>query len=833
MNTQSYGLIFNASRGCMMAVAETASNASKSSSSTTRARRRSSKCKRSPASPKTDKFDPSKPPSAQQIQARAATNSIVSNTARGSAVNAGNNINITATGAGKDSNILIQGSDIKAGNNASLLADNRIDLLAAKNETSQQSTNSSSSGSIGVSLSTQGLSATASASKGKGKSDGQGTSCTNARVGAGNAVVIQSGGDANIKGAVVAANQIKADIGGNLKIESLQDTNTYSASQKSSGFSLSVPITGGDFGASVSASKSKIDSNFQSVKEQSGFKAGDGGFQVSVANNTSLTGGVIASTQTAVDGKANTFTTGGALTITDVQNTASFKGTAVGGTIGVGSQLGSSGAGVGKMQGSAASTTTSGISGIAGNQAVRTGDAETGLKPIFNADKVQKDIDAQVKITTAFGQQGAKAIGDYAGKKLKEADAKLAQAEAADKAGQTDLANERRREAQDLQDTWGEGKLGRVFLHTALGGLTGNFSGAIGAGVTQAAIPYIGEQIAKLDVPLEVKQAFVQISSGLLGAAVGGPGGAASALNATSQNYLSHQERNNLRTRYDNCKNSTGSISACQRQVVEDYAAKSVDNDKALLIACINAQSPQCRTAMTESIDYAADRRMDNYGRSSDRLRSGQVNFAQAYSLPDGQGVNYYTDRTARNNFYRAVQDVVTDKGSTVMWPQMAADVTANSRLGMHDFITCQGGIGTGTVMCGASKEINTAIFGDAFTHFSTGLLFGAPVTGTAADRFDRNMVTREQVAAQPTWVRVQREVSGRPLGEWTLIGAGAAIPKLFPWQMPAMPGAFNNGTMFNQDARIQYGNQLVDQYRARPAPNQTTQPNSTIKTTP
>lgn len=49
--------------------------------------------------------------------------------------------------------------------------------------------------------------------------------------------------------------------------------------------------------------------------------------------------------------------------------------------------------------GKAQSTTQSGISGIAGNTAARTGDKETGIGKIFDQTKVQKEIDAQTKIT--------------------------------------------------------------------------------------------------------------------------------------------------------------------------------------------------------------------------------------------------------------------------------------------------------------------------------------------------------------------------------------------------------------------------------------------------
>ncbi|EIJ46875.1 putative surface adhesin [Herbaspirillum sp. GW103] len=73
-----------------------------------------------------------------------------SNTVRGSTVTAGGSVNISSQGGGADSNIVIQGSDIKAGVNATLKAANEVRLLAAQNTSEQHSSNQSSSGSVGV-----------------------------------------------------------------------------------------------------------------------------------------------------------------------------------------------------------------------------------------------------------------------------------------------------------------------------------------------------------------------------------------------------------------------------------------------------------------------------------------------------------------------------------------------------------------------------------------------------------------------------------------------------------------------------------------------------------
>ena len=337
---------------------------------------------------------------------------------RGSIVAAGNNVNITATGAGADSNILVKGSQIQAANSARLAADNQVKLLAAQNTSSQSGTNTSSSGSLGVSYGAAGWGFSAWAAKSKGASDGADSSATNTQIAAGNTAIIQSGGDTTLKGAVVAANTVTAKIGGNLRIESLQDTASYASKQSSVGGSISVGATG-ITGGGASGSQSKIDSNFASVGQQSGIKAGDGGFNVTVNNNTDLKGAVIASNQAAVEQGKNTFTTGENLTTSNLQNSVSFSGSAVGISADVGQQAGKFGVsgvgvGVGSDKGSANSTTTAGISGIAGNTAVRSTDAETGLKKIFDPAKVQREINAQVQITQAFSKEAPKAVAKFA-----------------------------------------------------------------------------------------------------------------------------------------------------------------------------------------------------------------------------------------------------------------------------------------------------------------------------------------------------------------------------------------------------------------------------------
>lgn len=466
-----------------------------------------------------------------------STSTSQSDTARGSSVTAGGNVAIIATGAGQDSNLTIQGSAVEAGKSALLFADNQIKLLAAKNEASQQSSNSASSGSIGISVGTDGFMVNASVSKARGNADGTDTSYTSTQVrGGGNTgdmVIVQSGGDTTVKGAIIAANTVKADVGGNLNIESLQDTSTYTGKQQSAGGSISVGA--GNMSGSISLSKSNIDSDFASVTQQSGIKAGDGGFQVDVQGNTDLKGAVIASTDTAVNNRDNTFTTGGELTTSDIQNTASYSGKSVGISVGAGytgstTSLNGTGVGIGKNEGNSSSTTSSGISGVAANTAVRSTDAETGLKPIFDADKVQREINAQVAITQAFSKEAPKAVASFA-------------------AGQA--AELRKQGNEEEAKKWDENGTYRIALHTATGALGGGLSGAAGAAASASTANLMNELQDSIQQSLQaaglnegaakvLAQGVATLTAAGVGSVIGGVHGAATAATVDANNRALH-----------------------------------------------------------------------------------------------------------------------------------------------------------------------------------------------------------------------------------------------------------------------------------------------------
>lgn len=195
-------------------------------------------------------------------------------------------------------NITTEGTQIQAGNDISLSAGNDITLGAAQNTTS--SSNDSSSAGIGLSASVGiglngpsasiGINVSGQIGNGSDQSLGHG----NTNVLAGGDVSITSGNDTTLSGARVEADTVTADIGGDLTIESLQ--NTSASGSSSAGGSIGVnfnPLTGG-VGGSFSLNGGAGGGTSAWVNEQSGIFA-ENAIDIAVGGNTDLIGGAIVS----------------------------------------------------------------------------------------------------------------------------------------------------------------------------------------------------------------------------------------------------------------------------------------------------------------------------------------------------------------------------------------------------------------------------------------------------------------------------------------------------------------------------------------------------------
>ncbi|QYN44950.1 filamentous hemagglutinin N-terminal domain-containing protein [Gilliamella sp. ESL0441] len=256
-----------------------------------------------------------------------------------SGVSAGKNINIVATGdANKNGgDITLKGSDIKAGNDINLTANRDLNVIGAVNTQHSDRDEKSYGAAAGIQFQVggdeSGLRFKANGNFSREREVADGSAWTESVIDAKNKLNIKTGNDVNVVGGQLKGDTVKMDVGNNLNIQSLQDTDDYDYEK----ISASVSGTGGTgFSANGSISATNIDSKWASVTDQSGIFAGKGGYDIYVGNNTDLKGAVIASE--AEDKSKNKLDTG-TISFSDIKNKADFKVTHVsvsGGTGGPG-----------------------------------------------------------------------------------------------------------------------------------------------------------------------------------------------------------------------------------------------------------------------------------------------------------------------------------------------------------------------------------------------------------------------------------------------------------------------------------------------------------------
>ncbi|HGG9108906.1 hemagglutinin repeat-containing protein [Enterobacter cloacae] len=456
-----------------------------------------------------------------------------SDTVAGSTLNAGNNLSITATGKGKgenSGNILIGGSQLKAGGDTALVAANDIVLGGAASTQQTTGKNSSSGGGAGVSIgggkSGYGIGVFANVNASKGSEKGDGTAWTETTLDSGGTVSMTSGRDAILNGAQVSGDKIVADIGRDLWMSSQQDSNDYKSTQNSTaaGGSFSFgSMTGSGY---ISASQDKMKSTYDSVQEQTGLFAGDGGFDVTVGRHTQLDGAVIASTATADKNSLDT----GTLGFRDIHNEADYKVSHSGVSLSGGGDFGGD-AFKGNLPGGVVSA--AGSSGHAegttqaavgeGNITIRdtanqqqdvaslsrdTEHANDSISPIFDKEKEQKRL-AQVSAISDIGGQ----VADIARTQgelnaLKEA-----------RKTHPDLTVEQLKETQtyrDEQAKFGTGSTIQRGIQAATAALQGLAGGDIASALAGASAP----ELAHLLKSTEGNPAVNTIAHAILGGAV-------------------------------------------------------------------------------------------------------------------------------------------------------------------------------------------------------------------------------------------------------------------------------------------------------------------------
>ncbi|EFS8478459.1 filamentous hemagglutinin, partial [Escherichia coli] len=443
--------------------------------------------------------------------------------AKGSTLTAGNNLSIQATGSGVkgvDGDLTIQGSQIKAGNNVLLQANRDVNLVSAENTSKLEGKNTSSGGSVGVGIGVgpggSGFSLSASVNQGKGSEKGNGTTHTETTVDAGKQLTIISGRDTTLTGAQAGGETVKVDAGRHLTLTSEQDSDRYDSKQKNA--SAGGSIGTGSASASVSHSRDKMHSNYDSVQEQTGIFAGRGGFDVTTGQHTQLNGAVIASTATADKNRLDT----GTLGFSDTENRADFKtehqsaGLSTGGSV-AGNFLGNMANNLlvgANHEGHADSTTQSAVS--AGNITIRdtqsqkqdvadlnrdAAHANQTLSPIFDREKEQQRLQ-QAQLIGEIGNQVAdiaRTEGQIAGEKAKRDPAALNQAraelEAAGKPFTEQDVAQRAYNNGMAASGFGTGGKYQQAIQAATAAVQGLAGGNLRAALAGGAAPYLAEVV--------------------------------------------------------------------------------------------------------------------------------------------------------------------------------------------------------------------------------------------------------------------------------------------------------------------------------------------------
>ena len=472
----------------------------------------------------------------------------------GSSIGSKNKVNITADSDNSaKGNIHITGSVIEAPE-VNLNATNNLSLDAGTNSSVQRDTYTSSGWSVGATVSPHGNGVIGlDANVYKGKENALETTKTHTgTIIRGKQVNTVSGNDTEIIGSKVIGESVTTNVGHDLKIESLQDTNDYHKISKNKGISVSYGMSG-SARVGFDNSRGSTDSHYASVTEQAGIYAGDGGYNIQVNNSTTLTGGIIKGSTDKSKNKLSS----NSLKINDIQNEASYSAKTSGYSLSTTKRskhnpigiTGSPKMGI-PVKGNSNSTTHSAISEgiieIAEKESLEkinhdTEHALNKLVPIFD----KKTVEEKQILLTKISNHGYKLIGDIA---VSEQKKYVILAESAENANNEKLA----KEYLDKAKKWDDGGIYKVALHGALGATISKLSGYDSFnGFKISAIKEVTQPLLrKIDNP--DMQKLISI---ILGKSISDQSIAVPLINsAVDNNWLTHDDQLNLLRDYRSFK---------------------------------------------------------------------------------------------------------------------------------------------------------------------------------------------------------------------------------------------------------------------------------------
>ena len=519
--------------------------------------------------------------------------------AASSTLAAGGNVSVTA-----DRDITVKGSTI-TGEKVNLKAGRNIYVQAEESTRTARTDEKAKGGAVSVSFGASGFQGL-SASYGKGTNHETETTLTHAgsRIKAGDTLAVDSGKDTVITGSLLKGKYVSVHTGGDLSIESLQDSKTYTQNGKNIGLGIGTNLTKAGTVVQAGKGKENTDSTYRSVTEQAGIYAGSKGYDITVKGNTHLTGAVIDS---KAEKEKNKLTTG-TLTWEDIENKASYEShgktqTVSSDKVSSSNPLGASVAMAVPVQGSHSSITRVAIAdGI-----IQTTEGKTEkeisrdtkntlnkLAEIFDKKSVQE----KQELIGLIAKEGFTLVGDIATRKQESLRTKAAEARTHN--------NEAKAESYEKEAAkWAENGINRIALHGIVGALvskeagTGVEKGLTGAGLNAA----LQGALKNISDP-EVRKA----ASLAIGQAVAGETGSAIAEYATVFNWLSHQQQE-MRDKLISEAEAEGDMDKAERirAYYQELDEKQDDVIRKLELPESDDYSPSVEAAIIESTNIYED----------------------------------------------------------------------------------------------------------------------------------------------------------------------------------------------------------------------------------
>ncbi|MGR9201683.1 hemagglutinin repeat-containing protein [Rhizobium leguminosarum] len=473
-------------------------------------------------------------------------------------IKAGDSVNVAA----RSGDLTGRGVQIAAGSaadpatgNVLLMAGGSIQLESAQATSSSRSSSQSANGSIGVDLASGGL--TGGGGIGNSKQTANSVAQVNSHVtGTGN-VTLASGGDTTLAGAVVSGERVTAAVGGDLNIISRQDTIAYDEKAAGGGLNLSPS---GKFSGGYQ--KSTVEGDYANVSEQSGIVAGSGGYHITAGGNVDLVGGIIGSTADP----ANNALSASSLTWSDIGNRSEASASSLG------ISLTPSGLPV-PVVGQPAKEEDHGVARatLTPGQLTLTNQAQDLASLNTDLSKANTAVDPFDIERLKAKQESAAALSALANIAVGDLSAKLG---------------------------FAEGSLEKIALHAAVGALVAQLAGgnagtgALAGGLSEVANGVLQQVLkANPDLTDEQKSVITQWVAAIVGVAVGGTAGAATALDNVNHNFLTHKQRDDLAKELKDCASATDPAS-CKAAVSDKYSELDFDQEHQL-DACRTRQCVQ------------------------------------------------------------------------------------------------------------------------------------------------------------------------------------------------------------------------------------------------